>query len=161
MIEIERKFLLKFVPPRTRAAGWIESYIITQSYDGDTRYRSEGARKDAPAQYIRMTKKSVKGQLGASEEGPIEVITADEYFKCTKGLRGLTKVRHIFSTEDPEQKIEVDEVAGLVIMEIEVPDITYPLSIPEDIRNIIIMEVTGDKRFSNRSLSKPFKLKYL
>jgi CYTH domain-containing protein len=56
-------------------------------------------------------------------------------------------------------KWEVDTfwTARLVIAEIELPDIKYPIELPDWLQSELIMEVTGMEEFSNYRLSVSYE----
>jgi len=45
------------------------------------------------------------------------------------------------------------------IAEIEIPELKYPVKIPDFLKPHIVLEVTGIKEFNNRSLAKKIKVK--
>jgi CYTH domain-containing protein len=72
----------------------------------------------------------------------------------TLNSKYITKDRYIY--KDGDLKWEVDLFENdykLIVAEIEIPKRTYKLIIPDFIKEVLLMEVTGLKQFSNRSLS--------
>ena len=66
----------------------------------------------------------------------------------------IEKVRHIYP--DGNLFWEVDIFGNgyeLIIAEIEIPKKTFKLTIPDFIKEVNLLEVTGLKQFSNRNLS--------
>lgn len=75
-----------------------------------------------------------------------------------KGLRKTRYVFHAARDEDPYKalKWEIDVYAipiRLVIAEIEIPNIDYPIALPDYILNDLLLEVTALKQFSNYNLA--------
>ena len=157
-LEIERKFLLKALPSKkaddiitigqyywkNKSNIWERARTYHSTINGDC--------------YIHTIKKSVS--KGVNMEDEYEM-TKEEFMifreKClqdTLNSKYITKDRHIF--KDGELKWEVDVFENnykLIVAEIEIPKKTYKLIIPDFIKEVILMEVTGLKQFSNRSLS--------
>lgn len=72
----------------------------------------------------------------------------------------LSKIRHIFSYVD-NLKWKIDcfnDPIRLVIAEIEIPDLSYDLSIPSFIKRDLISEVTEDIAFANSKLALPLRV---
>lgn len=152
MIEIERKFLLKNLP---ELASNISSMMrIVQYYDADTpwRYRKEQWYEDK--KYFKQMKE-YQGN-GKSLESDMIRISQDEF---TEGLirntpHFITKVRYDYVVPDPKVKMTIDKFLNihLLLLEIEVPEIDYPVVLPPLLREQIIDEVTGNPNFSNKNL---------
>lgn len=162
--EIERKFLLKNIPWAEHAGpgSLIEEYYISQLYNGDMRYRYESESPLRKKRYIAMLK-TATDVPGVNVEGLITDITPEFYAELVSRSKYgvISKTRKVFATADPNQKIEVDVYTELklVMMEIELPHLNYPLSIPYNLSKQIVAEVTGIAGFSNKSLWEGFKLK--
>ena len=70
--------------------------------------------------------------------------------------RSIKKIRYIYKYEDLIW--EVDDFNNgyrLIIAEIEIPNKNFKFKIPSFIRENLLLEVSGMKQFSNRSLSIP------
>lgn len=154
-LEIERKFLLKKVPDF-----WEESsrYYIHQIYVNvngvTTRFRMTeklGGDENLTRKYVQCNKRLISP--GVFEE--IESEITHEIFRdmCHKEHSYIVKVRHVY--EHGGLKWEVDEYSdvALVTLEVELEDINQEITIPEVIKKELIAEVTGQKEFSNQSLS--------
>ena len=158
-IEIERKFLLKSLPPNITPK---DSILIEQLYiKRDNiweRVRSWESTKTGKKKWIHTVKTNMGKGINMEDE---KLITEEEFndFKsnCLKKgneSRQINKIRHIF----PEGKLywEVDEFKSgykLIVAEIEIPQKDYKVEIPKYISDLILLEVTGLKQFSNRNLS--------
>lgn len=155
-IEIERKFLLKslpLIPPEKSVE--IDQYYLKNSKGIWERVRKWEVGNDT--KYIHTIKKSIskieniEDELEVSEDFYLLFISKCE---SSKDSRFIKKTRHIF----PHGKLiwEVDEFHNgykLVIGEIEIPKRDYRLQIPQFIKDLVLLEVSGMSQFSNRNLS--------
>jgi CYTH domain-containing protein len=79
-------------------------------------------------------------------------------YKTPNESKYIKKTRHIY--KDGNLKWEVDEFNSgyqLIIAEIEIPTEDYEVILPDYIKDLVLIEVTGMKPFSNRSLSLKIK----
>lgn len=156
-LEIERKFLLKAMPKKTPDDIFvIDQYYIKKSgiWERARTYHSEISGDT----YIHTIKKSVSKGVNIEDE---KEITKEEFedFKqnCLSGKyesRFISKERHVY--KEAELKWEVDKFGSdynLVIAEIEIPKKSFKINFPDYISEVLLLEVTGLKQFSNRSLS--------
>jgi CYTH domain-containing protein len=84
----------------------------------------------------------------------------DFKFRCSlsNDSKFIKKVRHIYPQNDLFWEVdEFDNGYQLIIAEIEIPIKTFKLKIPDFIKKVCLLEVTGLKQFSNRSLSLDIK----
>lgn len=146
-VEIERKFLLRGVPPTMRDA---RREPIRQGYvalDGDTEVRVRMTAKDA-----RLTIKAGRGGVRIEEELALDKRQADALWELTEGRR-VQKTRRRARLGDVE--VEVDEYGGsldgLVVAEVEFAD--QAASRAFEPPSWFLLEVTDDPRYSNRSLA--------
>ena len=158
-LEIERKFLLRNVPKFDRKE--VDKFLIHQIYvdeDGKiTRFRMtekfnlKGFEPEVDRQYFQCVKKPVS--TGVFEELENEI--SQELFRemCHLDHSYIIKTRYVY--EHGGLKWEVDEYHDikLVIMEVELDDINQEITIPEIIEREVIVEVTGQRVFSNFNLS--------
>lgn len=167
-LEIERKFLLKKVPIFDKK---ISKYYIHQIYVEDngviTRFRMTekmGMDEILNGKYVKLdiddvlSRKYVQCNKRLISPGVFEEIESEvtkEVFRdmCHKEHSYIVKVRRVF--EQDGLKWEVDEYSdvALVTLEVELDDINQEITIPEVIKKELIAEVTGQKEFSNQSLS--------
>ena len=153
-IEIERRFLLKRAPSLS-----LDSFThITQIYveeDGqDVRYRGEAHGPDKI--YTRTVKKELEGSL-VREEDETES-TQEEFIKKAQGSdRIITKVRSIYKDGDLNWEIDQFRFLDLIIVEVELPTKDYDLEIPQEIQDVMIMEVTGIAAFHNSVLADDYE----
>ena len=149
-LEIERRFLLKSLPSSAIDLDpiWIKQVYVN---DGKTRARFR-KRTDANGhRYFRTVKKDVSHGVCVEEEAEIE---PGEYLTAESNAeRGLTKRR--YEVMGPDGHLwEVDDLFGMVIAEVELDSIDAPLVIPDDIRDVSVMEITGMKQFTNYNLAR-------
>ena len=161
-IEIERKFLLKSIPDLLP----VEKIKIDQFYFKNKDGVWERARQcDSDINEKKLTH-TIKNRISERVNEEIEKeITKKEFQKfkrkCyTNKLRAkhIKKDRLIYP--DGELKWEVDifrDNYHLVIAEIETPTEDWDLKLPDFISKKMLLEVTGMKQFSNRSLSIKLK----
>lgn len=155
-IEIERKFLLKTMPVLKPS----EIIKIEQWYFKNSEGIWERARycnsNIKGKYYIHTIKTTISKGVNMEDE---HVLTKEEYELFVENCkrediesRTISKKRCVY----PQGKLkwEVDKFDGhLIIAEIEIPNQDYEVLIPDYIKNIVIIEVTGIKQFSNKNLS--------
>lgn len=157
-LEIERKFLLKSLPGIKHS----ESIDIDQYYFKNSSGIWERARtwqtKNGELKYIHTVKKNVS--RGVNIEDEYEMSESDyksfveKCYKVDSESKFIKKTRYIYP--DGELNWEIDLFHGnyrLIIGEIEIPKKTYKLVLPDFIKDVSLLEVTGLKQFNNRSLS--------
>lgn len=161
MIEIERKFLLKAIPDLKPT----EVIKIKQWY-----LKIEGIWERARSmdsniygiKWVHTIKTRISDISNIEEEWDMNKDEFDDFVKRCKSskqnARFITKERRIYP--DGELKWEVDvfsQKCHIIVAEIEIPTEDYELEIPEFIQKKSLLEVTGLKQFSNRSLSNRVK----
>lgn len=164
-VEIERKFLLKSLPNIDP----IDSIKIDQFYlknDLGIWERVREWESRSGIRYIHTIKKSISKLENLEEEKDIsESEFLDFKDRCLdpkSSSKFIKKVRHIY----PFGKLnwEVDEFDNgyhLIIAEVEIPTKYFKLKIPNFIKDVCLLEVTGLKQFSNRSLSLDINKNYV
>lgn len=159
-IEIERKYII--LMPDTEMLSSLEGYTeseIVQTYlsspPGVTRRVRKRSFSDI-TRYYETGKTRIDNMSSVEEEGEI---SADEYEKLLAeildGTRPILKKRYTFIYK--EQVFEIDiypEWQRSAIMETELPSRDADPEIPYFIK--ILREVTGDKAYSNASMSRVF-----
>jgi len=157
-IEIERKFLLKAMPDTLPT----EIIKIDQFYFKNKEGVWERVRQCDSNVNGKKWVHTIKNRISEKSCEEIEKeITKKEFDKFKRLCYGnRTKSKHIKKDRwifpDGELKWEVDlfkDNYHLVIAEIEIPTEDFALNIPDFINKKILLEVTGMKQFSNRSLS--------
>lgn len=162
-LEIERKWLLKRVT--TPPDGWITQQYIHQFYIEDldkTRFRLRYSRNLDTHKHIwyKTIKRELEPGIYEEDEKVIPTEVALEIIKTFTILREIRKIRSvaIVEHEDHKFKYEIDSYVdiSLSILEIEFENVeTFKKSLTLDqfISADVIQEVTGNKNFSNFSLS--------
>lgn len=152
-LEPERRFLLKQVPFAYANERGLD---ITQYYvdvDGE-RYRvRETYKHPGGMSYEQNYKETVA--FGVNWERFREIDHDHFITLARKGHRMLAKKR-ILAPHSDGLKWEIDVLnppKHLVMAEIEVPDMSYPLILPDFIQEVLIMEITGMKEFANYALA--------
>jgi CYTH domain-containing protein len=164
MIEIERKFLLKGIPEKKpNEIIKINQWYLKNEEGVWERIRSWNSNTNGK-KWIHTIKTRISDMSNIEEE---KEVTEKEFLafqrKChskSNTGRSIIKERRIYI--DGENKWEVDLFKSgcqLVIAEVEIPTEDYDLVIPEFIEKKNLMEVTGLKQFSNRSLANKVKTK--
>ena len=159
--EIERRFLLKRLPYFPE---WDHIYDIDQYYikSGDFIKRlrcsmdiTESRNPDGkfPITYEFLHKEPVsKGHFIEVTE-PFELSEVPSLMK--QAFKYVTKLRYVHMANDLKFEIDILDGVHLVLMEVELKDISQKIVFPTEIEDLIICEVTGLKGLSNYDLSKP------
>ena len=154
--EPERRFLLK---SRPYGPEYTNELAIFQFYTDDkVRYRSQRplSQPQGETRYFRTVKTPLERGVNLEDETEI----GQEEFESQRPLftRFVRKTRLLVPAENG-LKWEVDRFwsATLVIAEIELPVIDYPITLPDWMQSELIMEVTGLDQFSNYKLSNPYE----
>jgi len=145
--EIERKFLLRQLPPTLRLARGEAIKQGDLALDGDTEVRVRTG--SAPPM---LTIKSGSGEVRTEVELPLDGRQAQALWELTEGRR-LEKTRRLMRIGDVEA--EVDEYAGrlegLVVVEVEFDD--EPTARAFTAPGWFGREVTGEAPYANRGLA--------
>jgi CYTH domain-containing protein len=159
-LEIERKFLLKSLPKiEPDEIIKIEQYYLKNDEGVWERARTyhSNVRGDF---WIHTIKKSLSKGVNIEDERHMSEKEFNLFVsKCKSGKwdsRFIEKERIIY--KDGELKWEVDNFLSgysLIIAELEVPKKRFKIQFPDFITDVMLLEVTGLKQFSNRSLSLP------
>lgn len=156
--EIERRFLLKSLP---LSAGFNKTIHIQQHYLSDIdadiveRVRKSKERFSVNGEKMYHTTKERISDMSVTEIE--EEINESVYngLLITKGIkRSISKTRYIKDFGPLKWEVDVFEGINLVIAEIELPNEDYPLSLPDWLKEVMLLEVTGMHQFSNSNLAK-------
>ena len=159
-LEIERKFIIK-KPDLSHLSG-LEGFTksaITQIYLKSSEAITKRVRKREYPSRIEYTEtEKVRVDKMTSQESERE-ITEEEYLALLKSAdperRPVRKTRHTVPYFGRVLEIDVyHEWKKTCIMEIEMLSRDEDVIIPDDIR--ILLEVTGDARYSNAAMAKTF-----
>lgn len=162
MIEIERKFLLKAMPDVLPT----EKVKIDQFYFKNVQGIWERVRQWNSNVYGKKWIHTVKTKISNFSNEEVEKdITKKEYEKFKKRCRQnksnsryIKKERFIYLDGDLYWEVDIfKDKCHIIIAEIEIPSEDYDLNIPEFISKKALLEVSGLKQFSNRSLSVKLK----
>jgi len=157
MIEIERKFLLKAIPDILPT----EKVKIDQFYFKNEEGVWERVRQWDSNLYGLKWVHTIKTKISDCSNKEVEKdITKSEYYKFRKMCKAksnskfIKKERWIYPDGDLYWEVDIfKDRCHILIAEIEIPSEDYDLKIPEFISKKSLLEVTGMKQFSNRSLS--------
>jgi len=150
-VEIERKFLLRDVPPRAREApaveidqGWLPGTVLQERL---RRVRSKDGER------LRRTVKHGEGlvRIELEEAAPPELFHA--LWPLTEGRR-VSKRR--YTVPDDGLAWEIDEFTDrrLVLAEVELPQADTPATPPEWLAPYVEREVTGEAEYLNVNLAR-------
>jgi len=157
-IEIERKFLLKSLPKISpQQSIKIDQYYLKNSSGVWERARTWESSL-GETKYIHTIKKSVSKGVNIEDEHFMTLKQFTEFknkcLKSTTESKFIEKVRHIYPDGDLFWEVDIfGNGYELIIAEIEIPKKTYKLTLPDFIKEVNLLEVTGLKQFSNRNLS--------
>lgn len=152
-LEIERRFLLKQVPHTFAHMRGLE---IAQYYveSSDERFRvRETYEHPGKMSYDKTYKETIS--KGVNKERILAIDNDMFQSLARKGTRLINKQR-IIAPHTEGLKWEIDLLLPpkkLVIAEIEVPSMEYPLILPDFIQEVLVMEITGINEFSNYALA--------
>lgn len=159
-LEIERKFLLKKLPESKPKDSIDIEQIYLKKNGVWERVRSWESSKTGKKKWIHTIKTSLGKGVNLEDE---HLISEEEFLKfkdeslnSTLESRMIFKTRHIYSVKNSKLIWEIDEFHNdyrLIVAEIEIPRKDFNIEIPKWISDLILLEVTGLKQFSNRSLS--------
>jgi CYTH domain-containing protein len=156
-IEIERKFLLKSLPNiKADDKFVINQYYLKNKSNIWERARTYHSEKSGDS-YIHTIKKQISKSVNLEDENEMsELEFLDFKKKCEDSINSkfISKERYIYN--DGDLKWEVDVFGNgynLVIAELEIPKKSFRIKIPDFIHDVLLIEVTGLKQFSNKFLS--------
>lgn len=162
MIEIERKFLLKAMPDVLPT----EVVKIDQFYFKNKEGVWERVRQWNSSLYGKKWVHTIKTKISDFSNEEVEKdITKLEYEEFKKECREnksnsryIKKDRYIYPDGNLYWEVDIfKDKCHIIIAEIEIPSEDYDLDIPEFISKKTLLEVSGQKQFSNRSLSIKLK----
>ncbi len=159
-LEIERKFILKSIPDidpidiikieqwyHKRSGIWERARKCTSNING--------------LYYIHTIKKNVSVGVNMEYEKSLTKEEFDNFIdSCKRGeSKYLSKERWIYPHDDKLiWEVDVFNEFRLIIAEIEIPQKTFKVKIPKFIKDKLLLEVTGLRKFSNKSLSNDITL---
>lgn len=161
MIEIERKFLLKSIPDIKPT----EIIRIRQWYlkvDGIWERARSMESSISGLKWVHTIKTRISETSNLEEERELSKKEFEDFIKRCKSsdhmAKCIKKERRIYPYGELKWEVDIfSQKCHIIVAEIEMPAEDYELEIPEFILKKSLMEVTGLKQFSNRSLSKRVK----
>lgn len=164
-LEIERKYLLRTLPE----AKWDKILFIEQRYFFDEKENNwvrlrlfNDKKKDSQNFYCRTVKRKV-GEFTWEEDE--KMLSFDEFSSLVLNYRiagakerVIAKDRFILNHQENTWEVDMYRDMHLITAEIELPSEAHIFSIPEGIKNQIILEISGMNEFSNKKLAT--KLNY-
>lgn len=150
--EIERKFLLSALP---RMPDPVDVLDIDQGYLPGVRFVERLRRqqdREGHTRYFRTVKIGIGVQRMELEE-ETDARTFEHLWLLTDGRR-LRKRRYVIP--DGDRYWEVDEFLDrdLVLAEMEIPTVETEITVPEWLRPVLVRDVTGERKYTNRSLAR-------
>lgn len=151
--EIEHKFLLNALPRMPEPAEVLE---IEQGYLPGVRFVERLRRQENRAgqvTYYRTVKIGIGAQRIELEE-QTDQKTFEHLWLLTEGRR-VRKRRYVVP-DGGDRYWEVDEFLDrdLVLAEMEIPTADTEITIPEWLRPVLVRDVTGERKYTNRSLAR-------
>ncbi|MEE2787925.1 MAG: CHAD domain-containing protein [Myxococcota bacterium] len=150
-LEIERKYLLSAVPPRTRSApkkNLRQGYLPGKKLIERVRAIEFGREKT----FVRTVKLGSGAQRIEVEE-PTTPTIFNALWALTEGCR-VEKVRYLIPDGDLTWEVDVFSDRDLVLAEIELPNANQTVEFPHWLANYVVREVTDDGTFTNRALAR-------
>lgn len=156
-LEIERKFLLKQVPYKlpTYILG-IQQFYCSTKEEPDFRIRKSTNIGTGKTTYTKTIKVRKAPGVYEETEGKLTEAVFNENKKHATTC--INKKRVVYKFGKLKWEIDIYDFK-LAIAEIELPTMNYPLKLPKFITDVLIMEVTKFKQFTNKALSEPYNYK--
>ncbi len=149
-VEIERKFLLRAVPPEVHAH---PHWTLDQGYLPGREIRERLRRiVDGDNVRYRRTIKAGRGVKRIEFEEPLDAALFDQLWPLTEGAR-LQKRRYRVPAGDLVWEIDEFLDRDLVLAEVELDSLTDTPTIPDWLAPYIIRDVTEESGFVNQKLA--------
>ena len=112
--------------------------------------------------WVHTIKTRISDSSNIEEERDLSKDEFDDFVKRCKGSKQnakyITKQRRIYPDGDLKWEVDVfSQKCHIIVAEVEIPTEDYELAMPDFIQKKNLLEVTGMKQFSNRSLSNRIK----
>lgn len=162
-LEIEKKFLLSRFPKKLLSETKHDVLDIIQYYfliDGvRQRYRVTTVNGKTK-KYHHTIKKALRS--GVNEEFE-QTVSKKEFDSKLSGNRKkyavIKKTRYVIKYKGLKFEIDVFKGMNLVMLEVELPKLSFKFDFPPGLKSEIIMEVTKFKQFGNFNLSTKYERK--
>ncbi|MBN1947774.1 MAG: hypothetical protein JW797_19060 [Bradymonadales bacterium] len=153
-LEIERKWLLRELP----RLSWKEVLAVRQGYlsQAGHKLRIRYTRRSDQQVVCFVGRKTGQGMTRQELEIPISQEAFELLWPLAEGRR-LEKTRYLYVGPDGltwEIDQYHDRLASLVTAEVELTHEEQPVVIPDEIRAVLVREVTGERPYLNASLAK-------
>jgi CYTH domain-containing protein len=152
-IEIERRWLLRSLPPLK----WSDEIEIRQWYfkrEGQWERLRSQRRLSNPEQFLLTQKIRL---TPTSQEERERELTESEFqllLQHHSDSRFISKRRRLYSHQGLIWEVDQFDALPLIIVEVELQSPDQSIELPSEIQQRVIREITGEKEWSNRSLSK-------
>jgi len=154
-IEIERKFILKRVPRFPLKD--VTKLLIHQIYfDIENKVHRFRMTENLGSENIERTYvECVKSPISSGVFEEIENDITEDYFSeiILNSHKYIIKTRYVYYANGLKWEVDEYHDIKLVVLEVELEDIHQQIEIPDIIEKEMIVEVTGQKVFSNYNLS--------
>lgn len=150
--EIERRFLLKFLPTIIKPSYTLDIKQYYLDVEGERRrLRFSRKRYDTTPHDLEYIHKNTKKQI----ELHYDITHSEAEVLKEQAHKVTSKVRRVFITDN--HKFEIDCISGIdfILMEVELEQNDQEIIFPNFIKECIACEVTGIKELSNYSLATP------
>lgn len=151
-LEIERKYLLRAVPPEAASAAGVR---ITQGWLPGTVLRERLRRSVHPDGRVEWTRtvKAGRGVARLELEEPASAMLFESLWPFTAAAR-VEKVRHTVPDGALRWEIDVFLDRELVLAEIELPAADSTVAFPEWLAPYIVRDVTDEAEYVNANLAR-------
>lgn len=152
-IEIERKYLLRAVPPAALA---VPPLVIEQGWIPGSAIQERLRRTTAPDGAVSLwrTIKLGRGVARVEVEEAIVSSLFEALWAVTRDAR-IRKQRHVVPDGALTWEIDVFADHDLVLAEVELAHADTPVVVPDWLAPHVVREVTGDPAYLNRVLARP------
>lgn len=148
--EIERRFLLRRTDTLKNLIN-IQIISVSQYYTSEGRIRCCDNGNASRIYYL-----TIKLDNGYGNNLEYEEEIDSHRFNTLKetSTKSIHKTRYVYFENDLKWEIDKFEDPHIGILEVELTHIEQDIKIPDFLQDLILFEITGDKRFSNYNLAK-------
>jgi CYTH domain-containing protein len=157
-VEIERKYLLKRLPVDfLKEKKYIILEIVQYYFFIDNkwqRFRISRNKSTGVVKYIHTIKDTIAyGTNDEDEKNISEKLFKKMFAEHKDNYRVIRKQRYVVKFKGLKFEIDHFKDLSLTMLEIELPNIDFPIAFPNNVQKEMLMEVTGFKQFSNLNLA--------
>src|ERR1035437_6953170 len=156
-LEIERRFLLKRDPTSEYifpSISLIKQFYCTSGSRIREKRKYNGYSLGDP-KFIKADKTTIS--YGVNEEIEKNLTKAEFKKLLLTATSYINKKRFVKRVDGLNWEVDIFTDLSIIIAEVELENIHQKITIPEFVSENLIMEITGMKQFSNKSLSLPYK----